>query len=141
MCANPRCWTASPRVATTRRADSRATSPSSLTTTSCAPPKRSSATDQPHRADEGAFEDAIKTGRIERFGDERRLIEWLEAARATRYLRAVPVGCCQQVVLLPRYPSADRGARTDGLEIDADERPRRPRRSVEGRAHGAKLDL
>src|SRR3954447_21050819 len=146
MCACPRSATAWASATTMRRADSRATSFSSLTMTSCAPPKRSwatgsSATDEPHGADESALEYAVEAGRVERLGDERRLVEWLEAGGAARDLRAVPIGGREKVVLLARDPGADSGTRANGLDIDANERARAAQRAVEGRAHRSQLDL
>src|SRR4051794_26815022 len=110
-----------------RRVASAATAASSSTTTTCAPSTRNSwtdasATDQPHRTDQRVLEDPVEPRRIERLGDERRLIERLETARAARHLRTVPVGRGEQVIGLAGDPCAHCRAWPDRLDVHSDER-------------------
>src|SRR5687768_8318581 len=111
MCATWRSLTAAASAAMIRRPASRATAAASSRTTISAPPNgrstpASSATEQPHRADERLLEGAVKAWPLERLRDEGRLIERFEAARAARDGRAVPVGGGEQVIGLARDPGA-----------------------------------
>src|SRR5688572_10813717 len=108
-------------ASTTRPAASLATADSSARTTTSVPATlttRTSTRDEADGADQGRLENAVHTGSLQRFGDERRLVEWLELPSPARDLGAVPVRGGQQVIGLPGDARTDQRARPLCLDVD-----------------------